>query len=333
MSSAPGLLKELKKEKPSFKWYVYYDIDTGDVVTVTNKEKDFIHHPHIVTDSDDARQILMGFVDPKKYAIVDINAELKLVEKSAVIRIKEAENKLSIVPISKKQADVNIFLYNNQWKMEVNFSQDTLYRMTGKRFFRNVSVNPESGAYDPINLYLVKNNDPNFLIKTITIDPAELIDEGYLIYDLTPLRRLCNLTDISIMTRKIFSSYRLQRRVNFTGVEYTTRYTKRRNFCVPTPLDNDIACDFTIQQMNNKQYIKSNFNNPQDEKIYKDVGIYLTEPRNPNRLVGLLTLPLKEIGWQETIEIDTDIDLLSCGFLFKESTTLTFDYANTEQTQ
>ena len=61
----------------------------------------------------------------------------------------------------------------------------------------------------------------------------------------------------------------------------------------PSSFDNDIVCDFTIQQVNNKQYIKSNFNNPQDEKIYKDVGIYLTEPRNPNRLVGLLTLPIE----------------------------------------
>ena len=43
---------------------MYYDIDTGDVVTVTNKEKDFIHPFHIVTDSDDVPQILMGFPDP-----------------------------------------------------------------------------------------------------------------------------------------------------------------------------------------------------------------------------------------------------------------------------
>ena len=45
---------------------MYYDIDTGDVVTVTNKEKDFIPHSHIVTDSDDVPQILMGSADPKK---------------------------------------------------------------------------------------------------------------------------------------------------------------------------------------------------------------------------------------------------------------------------
>ena len=48
MSSEPKLLRELQKEKPSHKWYVYYDVDTGDIVAVTNKEKDFIHHPHLI---------------------------------------------------------------------------------------------------------------------------------------------------------------------------------------------------------------------------------------------------------------------------------------------
>ena len=334
MSSEPTLLREYNKEKRPTRWCVYYDIDTGDVVTVTNREKDFIKHPHIITDSDDARQLLMGYADPKKFAIVEINQELRLVEKSAVIRIKSAENKLSIIPVSKSPADVNVVLYNSHWKMEVNFNQDTLYRMTGKRFFKNVSVNPESDTgYDKINLYLIKNNDPNSLIKTIEIDPAELIDEGYLVYDLTALRRVCNLTDISILTKKIFKSYRLTRKATFTGVEYTTRFTKRRNFTVPNIRNNDITCDFTITQQSGRQFIKSNFNNPQDEKIYTDIGIYLTEPTNPNKLVGILTLPLKDIGWQETIQIDTDIDLSTCGFLCKDSKNITFDYVPTEQTQ
>ena len=83
-----------------------------------------IKNPFIVTDSDDARQILMGHVDPKKFAVVDVNHELKLVEKSAVLRIKEAERRLSVVPLNQKtKADINIILYINSWKMEVNFNQ------------------------------------------------------------------------------------------------------------------------------------------------------------------------------------------------------------------
>ena len=69
--------------------------------------------------------------------------------------------------------------------MEVNFNPDTLYRMTGVRYFKHVSLNPEKdGRYDNIVLYLIKNNDPNYLLKTITIDPAELIEEGYIVFDI-----------------------------------------------------------------------------------------------------------------------------------------------------
>lgn len=330
MSSELNLLQDYKRDKPPPKWCVYYEEDTGDVVTVTNREKDFIKHNHIVTDSDDARRILMGIVDPKKYAVVDVNQELKLVEKSAVLRIKEAEQRLSMIPSGVTQkADVNVVFYINHWKMEVNFNQDTLYRMTGKRYFRNVSLNPEQdGEYDHITLYLIKDNDPNFLVKTIEIDPAELIEEGYIIFDMTPLRRICGLGEISIMTKKIFSSYRLQRKANFTGVDYKTRFTRRRMFSVPTPVKEEAPSDFTIINRRGLTFIRSNFNNPQDQKIYTDIGIYLTNPKNPNDLLGHLTLPLKDIGWESQIRLEVaDIDLTKCGFLCKEtSTNLTFDY-------
>ena len=218
--------------------------------------------------------------------------------------------------------------------MEVNFNQDTLYRMTGKRFFRNISLNPEQdGIYDPITFYLIKENDPNFLVKTISVDPAELIEEGYIIFDMTPLRRVCGLGELSLLTKKIFSTYRLQRKANFTGVDYKTRFTRRRMFHVPTPVQEGAPSDFTIIRRGDIYYIRSNFNNPQDQKIYTDIGVYLTSPQNPNDLIGEMTIPLKDIGWESQVELEvTDIDLTNCGFLCREtSTNLTFDYI-TEKT-
>ena len=272
MSSETALLRDYKSDRPAPKWCVYYDDENGDVVTVTNRAKDQIKSPYIVTDSDDARQILMGHVDPKKFAVVDVNHELKLVEKSAVLRIKEAERRLSVVPLNNKtKADINIILYINSWKMEVNFNQDTLYRMTGKRFFRNISLNPEQdGIYDPITLFLIKDNDPNFLVKTIEIDPGELIEEGYLIFDMAPLRRICGLGEMSVMTKKIFSSYRLQRKANFTGIDYRTRYSKRRSFAKPSEVTEDISTDFTIIRNGTQQGLRVIF------KTHKTVKYILT---------------------------------------------------------
>lgn len=332
MSSEIVLLREYKKDKPALKWCVYYEPDSGDVVTVTNKEKDFIKKPFIVTDSDDARLLLMGHKDPKKFAVVEVNHDLKLVEKSAVLRLKDAERKLSIIRQSNTSADVNIILYINHWKMEVNFSQDTLYAMTGKRFFRNISINPESeGKYDPITLYLTKKNDPNFLVMTMTIDPRELIDEGYLIFDMAPIRSICGLGDVSIMTKKIFNSYRMQRKLNFTGVDFRTRNTKRRNFTIPFPVTKDAGADFTIFKTDSNYIIRSNFGDPQQMKIYNTIGIYLTDVKNPNNLLGHLELPIEKLGWNGEIKFPNDIPLEECGFLCKDTANyLSFDYQHGE---
>ena len=332
MSSELTLLRDYKKDKPAPKWCVYYDTETGDIVTVTNREKDFIEHPFIETNSDDARRILMGHVDPKKFAVVDVNQELKLVEKSAVLRIKEAERRLSVIPLNEKtKADVNIIMYINNWKMEVNFNQDTLYRMTGKRFFRNISLNPEKdGSYDPITLFLIKDNDPNFLVRTIEIDPAELIEEGYLIFDMAPLRRVCALGDVSILTKKIFQSYRLQRKANFTGIDYRTRFSKRRSFTQPSPIMEDISANFTVSWGDGVTRFRSNFQNPQEQKIYTNIAIYVTDKKNPSQLLERIELPLADLGWNRTIEVQTPNikDLTQCGMLCRESNIdLTFDYA------
>ena len=67
MSLEPALLNELDKPKSPPKWCVYYEHDTGDIVTVTNRFKDFIKNPHIFTENDDARKVLMGHLDPKKF--------------------------------------------------------------------------------------------------------------------------------------------------------------------------------------------------------------------------------------------------------------------------
>ncbi len=329
MSLEPVLLKEYRKDKPQQKWVVYYESETGDVITVGNKIQEGQKNPHLLTESDDARKILMGTIDPKKFAVVDINQELRLVEKSAVIRIKEAENKLSAIPVNNKEsADINIILYVQSWKMEVNFNQDTLYRMTGKRFFRNVSVNPEEdGDYDMISLYMIKKNDPNFLLMQLDIDPGELIEEGYMMFDMTPLRRLVSLNDISIMTRKIFKSYRIKKQALFTGADYASKYTKRRTFLLPSVEDSEINTSFTLFKRGEQFYLKSNFGDPQESKIYTDIGIYVTAPKNPNQLLGYLTLPLADIGWESTIELDTDLQLDNCGFLCRESSrNLTFSY-------
>ena len=92
----------------------------------------------------------------------------------------------------------------------------------------------------------------------------------------------------------------------------------------------DIATDFTIIRNGDKTRIKSNFQNPQDSKIYTDIGLYITDPLNPSQLLDHIVLPLGSIGWDRTLEISTPgLDLTKCGILCRESNVdLTFDFIN-----
>jgi hypothetical protein len=144
---------------------------------------------------------------------------------------------------------------------------------------------------------------------------------------MSPLRSYAGLGEISILTKKIFSSYGLTRKSNFTGTDYTTRFQKRRMFSVPTPQQKQIDSQFTVFYRNNRYYLKSNFDDPQEEKIYSDIAIYLTDKTNPSNLLGHLTLPVSDIGWKSTIELDTTVNLFNCGILASDATkNISIDY-------
>lgn len=328
MSTEPSLLQTLKKEKTPKQWCVYYDDDTGEVITVTNRVLDEIKSPHFLTENDDARKILMGIIDPKKFSVLEIDTGFILGEKSAVLRIKEAEQSLSMIPVNDKtKADVNIIMYVNSWKMEVNFDQDTLYKMTGKRYFKQATINPEKdGKYDNITLYIIKDKDPNFLIKKIDIDPGELIEQGYLLFDMSAFRNVCGLGEMSILTKKIFKTYRVTKKATFVGADYTSRRSLRRRHIVPQISNEEVLCDFTIIPKEQSFSMRSNFKDPTTVKIYHDVGLYVTDKNDPNRLLGTLILPKSAVGYNSTVEVESDLDLSNSAFLLKEENrTITFD--------
>jgi|TARA_B100001094_G_scaffold21416_2_gene18099 hypothetical protein len=328
MSTEPSLLQNLKKEKAPKKWCVYYDDDSGEVITVTNRVLDEIKSPHFFTENDDARKILMGIQDPKKFSILETEDSFILAEKSAVLRIKEAEQSLSMIPVNDKtKADVNIIMYINSWKMEVNFDQDTLYKMTGKRYFKQATINPEKdGKYDNITLYIIKDKDPNFLIKKIDIDPGELVEQGYLLFDMSAFRNVCGLGEMSILTKKIFKTYRVTKKATFVGADYTSRRSIRRRHIIPQISNSEVLCDFTIISKDNSFSLRSNFKDPSTVKIYNDVGLYVTDKNDPNRLLGTLMLPKKDIGYNVTLEIESELDLKNSAFLLREENrNTTFD--------
>jgi len=327
MSLEPVLLKDKKEAKRKVKWCVYFDEETGDIITVTNKPKERIRHPYLKTEDEDARQILMGVVDPKKYSVVELSEGYKLIKRGDVLRIRDSENFLTSVPVTDKQSDVNIVFYINSWKMEVNFSQETLYKMTGKRQFRDVSINPEKGGkYDKIVLYLIKENDPNFLIDTVELDPAELIVKGFVMYDLSDVRNVCGLGEVNILTKKIFKNYGIKRKSHFVNADFTSRGDKRRNELVISKKQQEVNTTFTIIKRDEHYWLKSNFLNPHEHRIYTNLKLYVVKKNNPNQLMEPLHIPITDVGFNNEFYLTTNSNLENCNFIaVGDNRNITFD--------
>lgn len=319
MSLQPTLLKTKSASNTPTKWCVYFDEENGDVITVTNKPKDTIQYPFLRSISEDAKRILMGETDPKKFAVVELTDGYQLIERNDVIRIKQAENFLTNIPVTKNNSDINIVFYVNSWKMEINFNQETLYKMTGRRQYRDVSINPEAnGVYDKIVLYLIKENDPNFFIDTIEVDPVQLLTEGFLMYDMSSLRNICGLGEINVLTKKIFKDYGIKRKGYFVNADFSSRHDKKRNEIRLSPKQDLVNTTFTIVKRDDSYWLRSNFSNPHESQIYTDVNLYVIDKNNPNRLIEPFTIPVNEIGYNKEFYLSTSEHLEKCSFIAKD---------------
>ena len=321
------LVSSQEHEVTHFKWCVYFDVQTEDIITVTNKPRSEIEHPYLMTSSSDAKDILMGILNPSKYCVIELAEGYKLVEKGEGLRIKDAESYLSKLPIVEQNQDVNCIFYINSWKLEINFNQDTLFKMTGRRYHKEISINLDNdGKYDNVVLYLIKGNDPNFLIATIEVDTKELIHEGYIIYDLHKLRNICGLGEINVLTKKIFKTYGVKRKQNFVRAEFSRRRDRRRLIHDIQEHSDIVINSFTISMSEGGYYIQSNFAQPDEQKIYGDVNFYLVDKNNVNKLISCVVIPYDDVGYNKNRKIETNIAIENCKIMTKEENrNLTFD--------
>tara|TARA_R110001606_G_scaffold164497_2_gene308847 strand:+ start:3032 stop:4018 length:987 start_codon:yes stop_codon:yes gene_type:complete len=315
MPSDFQLLSETITKKAPVVFYVYYEEWDGSVLSVANKASPS-KHPYITTNSADAKKILLGELDARRFVVHDTVDGLTLMPKSKKLTIKAAEDQLSkISTIGDRATDVNVIFYTNDWKMEVNFNQDTVYRMTGSRHIKKQSSSDE---YSKIVLYLIMNNNPNLLVSTFEIDPIDLINNGYKIFDMSHLRTICSLSDVQLLTRRIFKSYSIKFREYYVGAEYTTNKSHKRHHAKIYNNGQLAAPTFVISNTTNGWTIRSNFEDPQEYKIFRDLTLYITDG-NPNNLISTVKLPLDKIGWKQEVNFNLQSDINQCRILVSDN--------------
>ena len=142
MSSEPKLIS-IVNERPLPKYYVYYDEWTGEIKNISGKRRKS-EDPYIITEDNTASEIMLGILTPKNYLVIDGVDGTYITHKSAALQIKKAEDNLSKIPVvsAALDNDINVIFYLDSWKMEVNLSQDTMYKLTGRRFNQKFTKKP-----------------------------------------------------------------------------------------------------------------------------------------------------------------------------------------------
>jgi hypothetical protein len=308
-------LTQQSKEPRQRNFYVYFDEWTGDIDTISNRLRDGMKNPYLETADPVVKEIMLGIKNIKKYVVAELVDGYQLVERENYLRLKQAENHLSKIGTIKANlnAEINIVFYLVDYKMEVNLSPDLIYKLTGKVNNSQIKIQRD-GEYDKIVLYLIEKNNPLNLIETIEIDPIELLENGYKLYDLANLRSTLPLGKVDILTRRIFKSYGLKIKQNYVTVDYGLAKSRKREHIKILPMDYDEFTTFTIDYTTDGWLIKSNFVDPNEYKIYTDVRLFLTTD-NPNQLLDSIIIPHDKIGNEQIYLARTKVDPKACKIL------------------
>lgn len=304
-------LKQAKVDEEKY-FYVYYDEWDGEILEISSKQLDKKNF-YLKTKDNVAEKMLIGAEDPFRYKVADTADGMVLIKKADHIHIKRAENQLSMIPTLKGQTqqDINVVFYVNDWKLEVNMNQDLVYKITGRRYNKDLKTKLVEDEYDKVELYLIMKNNPTLFIDSIEIDPLDLMNEGYKIFDISHLRTTCSASEIQVMTKRIFKSYGTKYKRYYTGADFNTRKGLRRYHAYIADnrnkryLSADEKLDtftFIISETDAGWSILSNFNDPVEYKIYRDLKLFVTG-QDPNELLHTIVIPWDHLGWHQEYHV------------------------------
>ena len=192
----------IKKDTPT-NYYVSYDTWNGEIKSIGTSEKS--DEDYIVTVDPAAGKILAGKIPSNKYIVsFDDEGELSFLEKDNVIRLRSSENRLHQIPkYPLLQWDIRLKLYKENHKLQVEISTDSLKKLTSFTYNKHLKISDDSD----LTIYVIKHNNPDYLITALEIDPTELLENGNVIFDISDVTKYTSYDNIGFVTRRCFKNY------------------------------------------------------------------------------------------------------------------------------
>lgn len=309
MSSSQLLIPETKK-KTDHVFFVYYNESTGALRDIANKKIDSIAPPYLMTSDPIVRELILGNKTPSDYVVTSDSGEMVLVNKIDAVRIKNEQSKLYIVPTVPKEQEVNvgIIIYKEDYLVEVNIN-DEVAESTGFNFMKTaVADSKKTGNEMEMVVNVIKDNNPFLLLESIKIKYSTLLDNRYALFKLLSLKdAVTDFDSISVIVNRVFDTYGVKF-IDKYAVPEALRKSKLKRTHTPI-MDENSEATISFVNTNDGWVLRSNFLNPTDYKIYKDLTLFVVG-KSPFDLIHTLKIPKSSLGWEQDFNLGKGLDLV-----------------------
>jgi hypothetical protein len=178
--------------------YVYFDIETGSILKITNEKLDDNNQSHITVSTEDVLTLING-EEPFESCSVVYNTKLKLYElqrntiEQPVYNVNELIHEITEVI---EDADIQVVqdLKNTCWKFLIS-----------KELRSNLVENKVSLKVN-LGFSITQKNNPNVLYRTLVFPFSQLVNDYYVVLDFKNDFEF-NGDPISLYTIKRFDTY------------------------------------------------------------------------------------------------------------------------------
>jgi hypothetical protein len=312
-----NVIKKQRSHLQNSEYYIYYDGWYGEIINVRRSVDETCNTQFIKSSSEFAYRILTGQENRKKFIVsYDEENNLDIMRKDEILRLRPSDSKLYEIPKSKsKNWDIRARVYTKNSKLLIEINPLSIKKLTQYTFRKQVLINNESD----LTLYIIKNNFPDYLIDIVPVDPVELLEHGFIVYDIADISKHVGFSDVSLMTRRCFEHYKLEI-INSELVIAQSGFTKNQGANVKTVKHHDVG-HIELKQTGNKLTVRANIT---PDEFY-DLGLF--EEKLPLYIVGetqdhyidVMYLDVKALRkLQEINYTGVDFNIYDYNFLYKK---------------
>ena len=205
------------------KWFVHFDPNSGKIFKISGKDSQPIKGRNsLVTNNKICSEITNGKISKRDLAVYkDLDNETWFIDtKGSTLTLTGRDHWVRLSQKSRGESEIHVDIYTETNQLEVSVNLKKIKENFRLREINEIAKNQDNILY----LYITKQGDPDFMIKTLKIDALELFTNGNQIFDLD-IDQYANVKNISIYTRQVFSEYSM----NYKKLKFETDFNNKLN--------------------------------------------------------------------------------------------------------